>query len=171
MDNKVDEVRLRTIRMMIPNLKLTFHRAYDLCACNGEEAIHAIVTAHCDRLLTSGQRGSAICGKENLKILQDKYGSIIHIVAAAGIKASNVNELIRYTGIQGVHTGSGVDTDHFETRHDVDPSVFSDMMRWKGASSASVSEFVDQCVLAWDLHGVFPVIEHVDVDTNFYTDD
>jgi copper homeostasis protein len=147
-DNKVDEVRMKAIRQTAKNVKLTFHRAFDLCLSK-DEAICSIIKLGCDRLLTSGQERSAIAGAEKLRILQQKYGEYIRIIAAAGIKIDNVKRFIRESQVMGIHTGSGVDIDNVETHHYIDPEVFTDMMRWRGANIDLVEQFVNKCMKGW----------------------
>ena len=161
-DNQVDEVRMKAVRQISEGVKLTFHRAFDLCI-NKDEAICSVIKLGCDRLLTSGQEGTAIAGKENLKVLQQKYGEYIRIIAAAGVKIENARSLIADTGILGVHTGSGVDYDYVETHHYIDPQVFGDMMRWKGANIDLVEAFVNKCMKGWG-GGSLPPVDAIGSD-------
>lgn len=140
---------MEAVRKVSRDVKLTFHRAFDLCISR-DEAICNIIKLGCERLLTSGQENSAIAGTEKLKYLQQTYGEYIHVIAAAGIKINNVHTFIHQSGIMGVHTGSGVDTVYLETHHYIDPEVFSDMMRWRGANIELVEHFVNKCMEGWD---------------------
>ncbi len=139
---------MEAIRQASKGLQLTFHRAFDLCASK-DEAICSIIKLGCDRLLTSGQERSAIYGAEKLRILQETYGEYIQIIAAAGLKIDNVKRFIRESGVKGVHTGAGVDVEYLETHHYIDPEVFSDMMKWKGANIELVEQFVNKCMKGW----------------------
>jgi copper homeostasis protein len=148
-DNKVDEVRMEAIRHAAKDVKLTFHRAFDLCICK-EEAICSIIKLGCDRLLTSGQELSATAGAENLRILQQNYGEYIRIIAGAGIKIDKVKSIIRESQVMGIHIGSGVDVDYWETHHYIDPEVFPDNLRWRGANIDLVEQFVNTCMKGWE---------------------
>lgn len=147
-DNKVDEVRMEAIRHAAKDVKLTFHRAFDLCICK-EEAICSIIKLGCDRLLTSGQEHSATAGVENLRILQQNYGEYIRIIAGAGIKIDKAESIIRESQVTGIHIGSGVDVDYWETHHYIDPEVFPDNLRWRGANIDLVEQFVNTCMKGW----------------------
>ena len=59
------------------------------------------VASRCDRLLTSGQRATAIEGKDVIKSLVGVTG--VRILAGSGVTPSNVEELIRHTGVREVH--------------------------------------------------------------------
>ena len=57
-----------------------------------------------DRILTSGLKPKAMDGKDLIKDLQEKYGSQIEILAGSGMNASNAKEMMKYTGINQVHS-------------------------------------------------------------------
>ena len=52
----------------------------------------------------SGGEPKAIDGKDLIKNLQEKYGSQIEILAGSGMNASNAKEMMKYTGINQVHS-------------------------------------------------------------------
>ena len=52
----------------------------------------------------SGGEPKAIDGKDLIKNLQEKYGSQIEILAGSGVNASNAKEMMKYTGINQVHS-------------------------------------------------------------------
>lgn len=79
-----------------------FHRAIDVCQ-NYEEAIKCLIRLGADRILTSGQRSSAIDGTERLKEIQEKYGQQIEILPGAGISDQNAVQLLEDTGLHQVH--------------------------------------------------------------------
>jgi copper homeostasis protein len=124
-DNTIDAVRMAVIRSISHPMELTFHRAFDVCSTPLTQAIEEVISLGCDRLLTSGRAPTAVdssgtqCLYEIMAYLNrkthdhDNNSSITHfprlqIVAASGIKVTNVRELILSTGVHGVHAGSAV---------------------------------------------------------------
>ncbi len=80
-----------------------FHRAFDVTK-DPYTSLEQLIDLGVDRILTSGQKAKAMDGKELIKDLQEKYGSKIEILAGSGMNASNVKELMDYTGIHQVHS-------------------------------------------------------------------
>ena len=65
----------------------------------------------CERLLTSGQASSALQGKNTLSSISTSTNNMnteLKIIAAAGISAKDVKELIISTRVDGVHAGSSM---------------------------------------------------------------
>ncbi|MBF0576558.1 copper homeostasis protein CutC [Dysgonomonas sp. GY617] len=83
-------------------LSTTFHRAFDR-VCNIQSALEDVIGLGCDRILTSGGKQTAFDGRNVLKELVDLAGDRIAIMAGAGVKESNVRELVHTTGVKEVH--------------------------------------------------------------------
>lgn len=126
-DFTIDTVRMAVIRAISHPMSLTFHRAFDICTTPLHEAIDHIISLGCDRLLTSGRSLNAAdptglhCLRSIMNYINNKRltkypgyyttGHSLHhlqVVAASGVKSSNVREIILSTGVNGIHTGSGV---------------------------------------------------------------
>lgn len=121
-DNTIDAVRMAVVRSISHPMDLTFHRAFDVCSTPLYQALDQVISLGCDRLLTSGRASAATevsgtqCLYEIMTYLRHKRNdkftgnqmSHFQVVAASGIKISNVRELILSTGVNGVHSGSGV---------------------------------------------------------------
>lgn len=92
--------------------KAIFSRAFDN-AVNPMEAIKDLIEIKVDRLLTSGQRESAIEGNCLIKILVENFSHDIEIVAGSGLNDFNVKQFIAKTGVSSVHSsckGANIDT-------------------------------------------------------------
>ena len=85
------------------NGEAVFHRAFD-CVKDPYQAIEQLIDAGVDRILTSGLAPKAVEGKEMLRTLQQKYGDKIELLAGCGVNASNVREIIAYTGLSQAHS-------------------------------------------------------------------
>jgi copper homeostasis protein len=103
-DGSVDERRTGELVCIAKSLGLgvTFHRAFDMSS-NPRKALETIITAGCERILTSGGENKAIDGKELIKELVTAAAGRISIMAGSGVNPQNVRDLIEYTGITEVH--------------------------------------------------------------------
>ena len=79
-----------------------FHRAFD-CSDEPECNIQRLIELGCTRILTSGLGANVEKGAELLKLLQEKFGDRIEILAGAGISTENIESIIIKTGVTQVH--------------------------------------------------------------------
>ena len=88
-------------------MQVTFHRAIDMTT-DYSEALEDIIETGCDRILTSGQKNTAMEGIEAIKKLVKQANNRIEIMAGSGVNASNVQTLI-HTGVNALHlTGKSI---------------------------------------------------------------
>ena len=83
-------------------LSVTFHRAFDRCACPGE-ALEELVSLGFDRILTSGQQPTALEGVDLLKKLHEQAQGRIKILAGCGVNEENIRKIHEQTGITEFH--------------------------------------------------------------------
>lgn len=102
-DATVDRARTSALVDLARPLRVTFHRAFDVCE-DIDTALEDVIACGADRLLTSGGKSDAMRGADKLAQLQATAGSRIRIMAGGGIRAANVRDLARRTGIREVHT-------------------------------------------------------------------
>jgi copper homeostasis protein len=106
-DGSVDETRTKELVELARPLKVTFHRAFDVCA-DPFEALETIIELGCERILTSGQKNTAIEGIDLLKALAEKANNRIEIMAGGGVNSHNANQLLE-AGVHALHmTGKGI---------------------------------------------------------------
>ena len=79
-----------------------FHRAFD-CSDEPEYNIQRLIESGCTRVLTSGLGANVEKGAELLKLLQEKFGNRIEILAGAGISTENIESIIKKTAVTQVH--------------------------------------------------------------------
>ena len=79
-----------------------FHRAFD-CSDEPEYNIQCLIELGCTRVLTSGLGANVEKGADLLKLLQEKFGDRIEILAGAGISTENIESIIKKTGVTQVH--------------------------------------------------------------------
>ena len=100
-EGKVDvEITRRMVQLASP-MEVTFHRAFDEAQQDPIEALWDVAASRCHRLLTSGQRPSALEGTDVIKSLIGVTG--VEILAGAGVTPLNVRELVQETGVREVH--------------------------------------------------------------------
>jgi len=83
-------------------MEVTFHRAFDVCA-DWKTALEQIIQCGCTRILTSGQKPTAVEGAENIKQMVKQAGNRIIILAGSGITMENYQQLIDLTEVKEVH--------------------------------------------------------------------
>lgn len=91
-------------------LPCTLHRAFDV----SRDPIQAAETAASlgfKRILTSGQQRTALLGVDLLKILQEKFGGRVVIMAGVGISEDNAAVIINKTGVIEIHSSASVQRD------------------------------------------------------------
>ena len=79
-----------------------FHRAFD-CSDEPQYNIQRLIELGCTRVLTSGLGANVEKGAELLKLLQEKFGDRIEILAGAGISTENIESIIKKTTVTQVH--------------------------------------------------------------------
>ena len=109
-DKSVDVARTKELASLAYPLSVTFHRAFDETP-DPLRALEDVILAGADILLTSGQKSSAMEGKEFIQQLVELAGKRISILAGAGINESNARTIIRETGVHEIHVASSVQKD------------------------------------------------------------
>ena len=93
---------LRRLLAAADGVAVTFHRAIDRVA-DPVAALDDLTKLHVQRVLTSGGARSAMEGIDQLASMVEHAGDRITIIAAGGIRAHNVREVIERTGVREVH--------------------------------------------------------------------
>lgn len=92
------------------DVEVTFHRAFDEVK-NPERALEEIIKLGCDRILTSGQKQSAMEGAELLKKLNELAKGRIIILAGAGVTPDNAAIILDKTGGNEIHASAKIVVD------------------------------------------------------------
>lgn len=106
-DGTIDKERCaKLVQMAKPlGLGVTFHRAIDMCA-DMYQALEDIIEIGCERILTSGGKGTAMEGASMIAGLIKKAAGRITIMPGSGINKNNVTDLVRFTGAVEVHSSA-----------------------------------------------------------------
>lgn len=106
-DGTIDKKRCAKLVDLAYPLGVTFHRAFDRSA-NPFEAMEDIINIGCERILTSGQKPTAIEGAVLLNELVRQAENRIIIMPGSGIRANNIIELKEKTTAEEFHTSARI---------------------------------------------------------------
>lgn len=99
MPNRVQCERMLTV---IGHRERVFHRAIDVTA-DPLKALDELMDMGFTRVLTSGQKPTALEGAPLIREMVERARGRIQILAGSGVRAENVAQLIRETGVRMVH--------------------------------------------------------------------
>ncbi len=99
---EIDVPLTRLLLLHARPMTVTFHRAFDVTP-DPFKALEDLVHLGVDRVLTSGQRQTAIEGKELIKTLVEASEGRVIILPGGGIDESNVEDLVEYTRVSEIH--------------------------------------------------------------------
>ena len=106
-DGEIDADRTHELIGAARPLRVTFHRAFDVCRDAGR-ALETLIALGADRVLTSGQAATAPEGVEVIARLVRQAAGRITILPGGGITEDNVAALVRATGVTEVHLTGAV---------------------------------------------------------------
>lgn len=104
-NGQIDLERTRLLVEATTPLAFTFHRAFDMCQ-NPLVALEELINLGVQRILTSGQKASAIAGKTTLEQLVQQANKRIHIMAGGGIRPHNVHKLLGINDLNEFHASA-----------------------------------------------------------------
>jgi copper homeostasis protein len=100
-DGRVNIAQVKALVALAKPMQVTFHRAIDMTP-DYSKALEDIIESGCDRILTSGQKNTAIDGIINIKKLVEHANSRIEIMAGGGVNADNAQTFI-HAGVNALH--------------------------------------------------------------------
>ncbi|WP_315920031.1 copper homeostasis protein CutC [Mesorhizobium sp. SP-1A] len=101
-DGAIDEQRMTALVEAAGPLAVTCHRAFDMTR-DPAEALEALVRCGVGRVLTSGQRDTAVEGVELLAALVTQAAGRIVILGCGALDPANIGEVRRRTGLTEMH--------------------------------------------------------------------
>lgn len=104
-DNTVDVKACKEFIELAGPMKVTFHRAIDVCYDIKTE-IKKLIDLGIERVLTSGGKETAQDGREMLSELQSNFGDKIIILPGGGIRSSNLEELVAISKCNEYHSAA-----------------------------------------------------------------
>lgn len=142
-DGRIDKKRCQNLLELAHPLPATFHRAFDVCA-EPIKALEDIIELGFERILTSGQKPTALEGINLIKELVKKASGRISIMAGSGVNEENVRHIIRETGVTEVHSTAKKD--------------FAGKMSWRHPD-VSFSKYPNDGLEFTDVHRVKKLVD------------
>jgi len=102
-DGTIDADRTSTLIEVAYPLGVTFHRAFDRCR-DPFEAMEQLIGLGCERILTSGQKPTAIEGIKLIGELNKAAEGRIAIMPGSGVRKDNIKTLAEETGCMEFHS-------------------------------------------------------------------
>lgn len=102
-DRTIDAERTRAVMDAAPDLPATFHLAFDDVP-DPRAGLDTLIDIGVARVLTSGGARRAVVGTDTLRALVDQSADRIVIMAGGSIRAPNVGEIVRRSGVREIHT-------------------------------------------------------------------
>lgn len=119
-NGEIDVERTLELVGLAAPLQVTFHRAFDMAA-DPFRALEGVIRSGCHRILTSGQRNTAVEGMDMLRALSERNKGRIQLMAGSGVNRENAL-LLAATGIDALHlSGKNSRDSRMEYRN---PQVF-----------------------------------------------
>ncbi len=101
-NGSVDTARCGKLVEIANGKQTVFHRAFDAVP-DAAAALDALIELGFTRVLTAGQKKTALDGRERLQELLARAAGRIEILPGGGIRAHNVGQLLAATGYTQVH--------------------------------------------------------------------
>lgn len=115
-DKQIDDQNCKFVKQHSNGLPITFHRAIDLTdPLLLEDNLAKIESLGFSRLLTSGLKGTAELGIENITKLRQCSKSLI-VMPGAGVNLKNVEMILSATGCKEFHSSASVKTTAEDTQ-------------------------------------------------------
>ena len=102
-EGELDVEKMQRLMDCAGGIDVTLHRAFDMTR-DPFAALETAISLGCKTILTSGQAGDVVAGKEILKEVYTKAAGRIDIMAGCGVKKWNIQEIHDYAGIRVFHT-------------------------------------------------------------------
>ena len=109
-DGSIDKDLTNEFVKLAQPMKVTFHRAFDMCN-DPFQALEDLISLNIDYLLTSGLKSTAIEGADMIKQLVKKSKGRIQIMAASGVRSHLLNKLMEKTNADAYHLSARVKLD------------------------------------------------------------
>ncbi|WP_040192080.1 copper homeostasis protein CutC [Clostridium culturomicium] len=107
-DGTIDSSKMEELIALAEGMHITMHRAFDMTE-NPYEALREAKRLGVNTILTSGQRNTALEGKELIKALIEEAGDDLEILVGSGVNAEVIKEFIYESNAWAFHM-SGKET-------------------------------------------------------------
>lgn len=104
-DAEVDKSRCKQLVELAKPMTSNFHRAFDRTK-NTLQALEDVIECGFARILTSGQKPTAIAGLDLINELNRLTENRIVIMPGGGVREDNVLDIIKQSGVSEIHTSA-----------------------------------------------------------------
>ena len=104
-EGDVDTSLCRDLIAAAGGMRVTFHRAFDMCR-DRYSALRDIIGLGCERILTSGGAQTAMEGALELAELVRRADGAISIMAGSGVNSQNAAMICSLTGVTELHASA-----------------------------------------------------------------
>ncbi|MDQ2986880.1 MAG: copper homeostasis protein CutC [Armatimonadota bacterium] len=101
-DGRIDTQRMASLAARCGSRQKVCHRAFDVTP-DPFDALETLIDLGFTRVLTSGQKPTALAGADLIRRLIEKAAGRIEILPGAGIDATTASQLIAETGCDQIH--------------------------------------------------------------------
>ena len=101
-DGEIDEPRMRQLVEVARPLSVTCHRAFDMTR-DPMAAVETLVRCGVDRVLTSGQRDTAVEGLETIRATVQAARGRLSVMACGGLDVGSIAKVRDVTGAPELH--------------------------------------------------------------------
>lgn len=101
-DGNLNVEQMKILMELKGDMEVTLHRAFDV-SLDPFRTLKEAKNLGINTILTSGQRNSALVGKELIKALVEESQGKIDILVGGGVNSSVIKELQPYTGVKSFH--------------------------------------------------------------------
>jgi copper homeostasis protein len=101
-DGAIDTARMAALVARARPLSVTCHRAFDMTA-DADAALEALIACGVDRVLTSGQRATAVEATDTLRRLHRLAAGRIVVMGCGELDATNIATVRAATGLTELH--------------------------------------------------------------------
>lgn len=101
-DGRIDEARMTALVAAARPMSVTCHRAFDMTR-DAQEAVEALVRCGVDRVLTSGQRDTALEGIDILRRTVRAAGKRLVVMICGELDEHNIGEALSRSGAPEAH--------------------------------------------------------------------
>jgi copper homeostasis protein len=142
----IDMIKTAQLIDLARPLKVTFHRAFDMCR-DPQGSLENLTKLGVERVLTSGQEASCLEGLELIKALNSRAAGRIVVMPGGGLNVRNIQKIVTETGVREVHLSARRTVESAMTHRNsavfmggsLRPPEFS----WKSTDEKAVRTIVD----------------------------
>lgn len=101
-DGELDMEAMKTLIEAAGDMKITLHRAFDVCR-DPYKTLEEAIELGVNTILTSGQKGNCLLGRQTLEKLTHQADGRVEILVGAGVDAAAIKELAPTVGTASFH--------------------------------------------------------------------